>query len=462
LTVLRAGPLLLLLLGSCGLDDGVGPAPRVEAKDLDLLTAELLRDLLRTAERDRGDAGARGQLGLAYEVNAFPGAALLAFEQAAALDPTDPRWPYHLARQRAAAGDVERALRDVDTAIRLAPGYAPAHWRRGKWLLDLGRLDEAEASFRECIRLEPDEPTGRIELARVHVQRGEPARALELLEPIAAASPGDFHVQQLLAAAWRLTGDRERAASALAGAATEKKRDRPDPWRDEGRKFRVGFAAELERAIALLENGRLAEGIEILERIRRARPDDVSLLSNLGGAYCATGRYGPGIEALEASLRVRPGHFPSLRNLIQALLATNRAPEALPWADAAVETNPTLGAAHALRADVLASLGRAEDAVASYDSAHALGARSAESLWTSGRLKGQLGLWAEAAVDLRAALALDPELGAARLLLARALAESGDVAAAREELARADAAAPGSVQVARVAERIRELAEARP
>jgi tetratricopeptide (TPR) repeat protein len=374
-----------LFVGSCGSGPAIGPPPRVEADGLDPLVAELFRGLVREAERDRGSAAARGRLGLAYDVNAFPGAALAAFEQAAALDPSDPRWLYHAARLRASGGDVERALADLDAAIRLAPNYAPAHWRRGKWLLDLGRLGEAEASFRECVRLEPDEPAGHVELARVHVQRGETEQAIALLEPLARADPGDTHVQQLLAAAHRRRGDFRSAQAAVAAASEEKRRDRPDPWREEGRAFRVGFAAELERATALLDAGRFAEGIAILERIRPLRPDDVSLLANLGAAYCAAGRQREGVQTLEEALRVRPGHFPTLQNLIAALASANRTEEALRWTEVAVETNPRLGAAHAQRAEVLVRLGR----------------------------------WEDAAVELRNAVELDPGLEPAHVLLAR-------------------------------------------
>jgi tetratricopeptide (TPR) repeat protein len=380
-----ASLLLAFSVGACGSADDVGPPPRIEAEGLDPLVAELFRNLVQEADRDRESAAARGRLGLAYDVNSFPGAALAAFEQARSLDPSDPRWPYHAARLRASAGDVERALADLDVSIRLAPEYAPARWRKGKWLLDLGRLEEAEASFRECIRLEPNEPAGRIELARVHVQRGEAEQAIDLLEPLARAHPGDTHVQQLLAAAHRKRGDLRSAQAAVAAASEEKKRDRPDPWREEGRSFRIGFAAELERATALLDAGRLADGIAILERIRPLRPDDTSLLANLGAAYCAAGRQREGIDTLTEALRVRPGHAPSLQNLIAALASANRTEDALRWADVAVEANPGRGAARAQRAEVLVRLDR----------------------------------WEDAAVDLRAAVELDPGLEPARVLLAR-------------------------------------------
>lgn len=42
------------------------------------------------------------------------------------------------------------ALRDADAAVRLAPHWSKAHWRRGAALLGLKRAPEAALAYREA------------------------------------------------------------------------------------------------------------------------------------------------------------------------------------------------------------------------------------------------------------------------------------------------------------------------
>ncbi len=102
------------------------------------------------------DANRRGQLGLAYDANLFAEAARTCLEQARALDPDAARWPYHVARLTAEAGDLEGALEILAEAEARSPRFAPIHWRRGQWLLDLGRTDDAEDAFATALELSPE------------------------------------------------------------------------------------------------------------------------------------------------------------------------------------------------------------------------------------------------------------------------------------------------------------------
>ena len=52
--------------------------------------------------------------------------------------------------------NLKQALIDCELAIQLNPNFAEAHNLRGLILDEMGRLDEAIASYREAIRLNPD------------------------------------------------------------------------------------------------------------------------------------------------------------------------------------------------------------------------------------------------------------------------------------------------------------------
>jgi tetratricopeptide (TPR) repeat protein len=458
---LRVSPrnaLLAFLGAACSREpQGVGPVPRFEPAAVDTEAAAVILRCAEEAERSPDDAGARGRLGLAYDANGAPRAARAAFRQAAALDPKEPRWSYHLARMRAATGDLPGALESIDVVLGLAADYAPAHLWRGDWCLDAGRIDEAERSYRNAARLDPEGTAAAIGLARVHIQRGEDRVAIEILEELLGRVSGDPYVYQLLGIALRRAGDQDLAREAYRRAANPAKLGWPDPWTEERDRYRVGFAAELERATALAAGEEPERGIEILERLRPEHPEDVALLSNLGAAYCKTGRLTEGIEALEAAVRLRPGHFTSLVNLSQAWEGTGRLDEALRVADDTVEEHPWLALSHMRRGQVLARLGRKEEALESFRTARRVDERSTTSLFWAGVLRCELGRWQEAVRDFETLLEEDPRLVGTHLWLARARAEAGDLVRARESLEQASRSTPAAPELAQIRARIEDL-----
>src|SRR5215468_11441215 len=54
-----------------------------------------------------------------------------------------------------ALGDIERALADYDSAIKLDPGYAIAFNNRGAARRDRGEYDRAITDYSEAIRIDP-------------------------------------------------------------------------------------------------------------------------------------------------------------------------------------------------------------------------------------------------------------------------------------------------------------------
>ncbi|MGH2570847.1 MAG: tetratricopeptide repeat protein, partial [bacterium] len=402
---------IALLCAACSREpqetQGVGPVPRFEPGAVDAEAATVILRCVEEAERSPEDAAARGRVGLAYDANGAPRAALSAFRQAVALDAKEPRWSYHLARVQAETGDVPAALASVDSALALDAGYVPAQLWRGTWLLDAGRIDEAEESFRNASRLEPESVAAAVGLARVRIQRGENQAAIEILEELLGRVAGEPTIYQLLGIALRRVGNDDLAREAYRRASNPTKLEWPDPWTAERDQYRVGFAAELEQAIALASGTEAGRGIEILERLRPEHPENVALLSNLGAAYCKTGRIPEGIDALEAAVRLRPGHFVSLVNLSQAYEATGQTAEALRVAESAVEEHPWLAFAHLRKGQLLAKLSRREEALESFLTARRLDARSTTSLFWSGTMRYELRRWQEAVRDFEAVLVED-------------------------------------------------------
>ncbi len=116
----------------------------------------------RAHGKDRIDPYARGKLAnlhaevaRAYEELGLGPEATEEYERALALCPEFPDLRARLASLLRRDGDLERALRELDTAVAFHPDHVPVHLSRGVTLLALGRRDEAAAAWSRALVLEP-------------------------------------------------------------------------------------------------------------------------------------------------------------------------------------------------------------------------------------------------------------------------------------------------------------------
>lgn len=126
--------------------------------------------------------------------------------------------------ERARAVEVrEEALAAFTRAVELRPEYP--YWRqsRASCLQELGRTAEAEAGFREVLRLDGGFALAHLALGWIHVTRREWDRAEYHLGSALNADPMDARAHQLLAQVYAGQGKPERAerhrqaAAALGG-----------------------------------------------------------------------------------------------------------------------------------------------------------------------------------------------------------------------------------------------------
>lgn len=119
---------------------------------------------------DRGVAhGQRGEFEAAIE----------AFGQALALDPTFLAARENLAGMLCAAGRCDEALEHYLTALRVRPDDPDTHTLTGQAYLELGKLSEAAEHLTHALRLRADHPGAHMGLARVCELRGDAAGARE-------------------------------------------------------------------------------------------------------------------------------------------------------------------------------------------------------------------------------------------------------------------------------------------
>ena len=206
------------------------------------------------------------------------------------------------ALQRAAALVQEGRLQEADQQAQLALSdpatRAAACSVLGAIRVRQDRLEEGAELLQEAIRLDPHLLGARLNVAQVYTLQGNYKRSLELAKPALAAFKQSPEGLLVLATDFLKTGDPSSARALLDDA--RRLRDVPPAWP-------VSFA-EL-----LVKGGLVAEGIDVLERARKADPSSYELAFALGGAFLVKGDPARALEAYDLALGLEPASVTALR-----------------------------------------------------------------------------------------------------------------------------------------------------
>lgn len=459
----RVGATILgvsLLVAAPGCERGASPvatnpttAPPLPAIDgverLDPEAARLIEELLAAARARPDSAEARGRLAAACHANGLPALAAVLWAQALTIDATRPAWWQHLATARASGGDLDGALDAIDRSIELDDRFAPAHARRGFWLLDLGRPEEADAAFRIAIEADAQCINARLGRARILIDRGEAAEARAILEPILRTAPQERYARFLLGSALRDLGEDEAARRELAaGAGGTLQWTGRDPRAAEIQQAWRGLRASIARAEALIAARRTEEAATLLASLAIAHPDDVVVANLRYSALLAAGRTAEADRVLGAAVARHPDHFALRLNASSAALRLGRSREALDHAERAVALKPGLAEAQRQLGAALAASGRAREAEEALRRAWELDPLDPEAPRLLVAVQHAEGRAAEAFATLRRWREVAPDLPQPWIVEASVLWESGRRDEARRLLEEAAQRFPGDRSIA--------------
>jgi len=124
------------------------------------------------------------------------------------------------------AGDLASATRDLERALRLEPGSAPAWYNLGTVLEATGSAGEAERAYRAALSLDPSQAEAAGNLGALLIHGGSSAEAVAILRRALAGRPGHAvcwtNLVIALASLGDVAGAREAASEAArAGVALE-------------------------------------------------------------------------------------------------------------------------------------------------------------------------------------------------------------------------------------------------
>ncbi len=199
------------------------------------------------------------------------------------------------------------------------------HYNMGLVLADKGRTDEAEAHFREVIRIDLLSLDAYINLGKILACEGRYAEALEIYGSALKISPDSKILLSNLGDALIRSG-RPAEAAVLCRKAIQ-----TDPDFYEGR---------CNLGIALASSGEYNEAIAQFREAVRLRPDSAEALNNLGLALSRAGDQAAAIEQYEKAISAAPENVDSYRNMGVALWKLGRLEEAVRYFEKVVEIAP--------------------------------------------------------------------------------------------------------------------------
>jgi Flp pilus assembly protein TadD len=436
--VRRLALLLAAAMAACGSDDP--PLPRAGSiEDADL--AALFDDCASKVRAAPADAAAWAALAMAYQSNGFDAMAETCWRHALQLRPTDAKWWYAFALVLEREDRYDDAVAAARRAADIGPDYAPLHRSLAFWALGRGRLDEAEAAARRAVEISHNGSGALIALGRVQMEKGDDAAAEATFAAALAAWPEDWgaasYVRFLHGTALRRMGREDEAARELALGRGEPAA-LPDPWRAEVAAFRTGFEARLQRAHRLVESQSLDAAIDELQELRKKRPKNAQVLTDLAAAYLHSARWREAIAVLEECVAAHPGDLDPRLQLARASWAAGDRAAAMRHAQIAVDANPFSADALEARGMLHLRSGRGAPALTDFAAAARLDPTSATAHALGGAANLVLERIDEAKWEFDAALRLDPAQATAIAGLSICALKKGDLASADRELSRID------------------------
>jgi predicted TPR repeat methyltransferase len=241
------------------------------------------------------------------------------------------------------------ATRPPRPGLALDGDACAAALNAGLALQQLGRLDHAEAVYKEILRSHPQHFHALQLLATLAGQRKDSAAAVELFDQALRIDPR--HALSLYNRAVALQ-DLKRPAEALESC-------------DRALSIRPDYPQALnQRGIALHELKRADEALLSFDRALSIKPDHGQAHFNRGVALHDLKRFDAALESYDHALSVKPDHLEALYNRGVALLDLNRLDAALRSFDRALTIKPDHVDALVNRGIALLRLKRAPEAIA--------------------------------------------------------------------------------------------------
>ncbi|HWM27786.1 MAG TPA: tetratricopeptide repeat protein, partial [Woeseiaceae bacterium] len=265
---------------------------------------------------------------------------------------------------------------------------------RGAVLIKLNRLEDAETSLRQTIRLAPTFAKPHEDLGLVLLGLKRPAEAADILRNAVRLDPE-------LELAWLNLGK----ALAMLGFGKEADEAFEKSFSLNPQRKKLAHAAELHK------EGRLEEAERLYREVVRDDPDNVDALRMLGRIALTAGRYADAERLFRRAVKLAPDFAGAVTDLGRVLKEQNRFEESIECFTRLVELEPENAQAHFQLAAVLAPAALTYRALESYQTALELQPRFPGAKLGLGHVLKTVGRQEEAIEAYRECIRLRPDNG---------------------------------------------------
>lgn len=255
---------------------------------------------------------------------------------------------FELAEAFSKMGEVDKAIRFYEEALRRTPDFRPALHHLGKSLAKSGELARAVEVLRKAVELGDQRATVLNDLGLVHLQQGRPADAVAAFRKAIEIDPDHPEAYNNLGGALGEIGDRAGAEEAYRNAV----RMQPD------------FAgAHKNLANLLAAKGDFAQARRHYEKAIQQDPKFAVARFDYGVALAQKEMFDKAREQFEAAVRLDPNFAEAHNGLGDMLAMTGDTARAIRHYRRAVEVKPDFAAAHFSLGSALAAQGKRSEAI---------------------------------------------------------------------------------------------------
>jgi protein O-mannosyl-transferase len=222
------------------------------------------------------------------------------WERALAVTEENHRAHIQLGRYCLEQGRLDEAEAHCAECVRISPATAKYHYSLGAALLKLGKEDEAAPCFLEALRRTPTMTDAWYNLGLARLHQGDAEKAVRCFRKALELDPGSDDTLAMLGyGLWR-QGRRQEAVETF-DAALRRNPAQGVAWRGLG--------------LARLAEGRVGEAIEALEKAVSCNPQQVNAYSDLGVALGRAGRWAEAVSFHLAAFQAQAKGEQKLREM---------------------------------------------------------------------------------------------------------------------------------------------------
>lgn len=340
------------------------PLPDLTGVDEEVV--EIIQQAREKVLHAQKSSAAWGHLGEVLLAHTFNHEANLCFQQAELLDPHEPAWPY-LQGLNLFTYDPEACIPCLERAVRCGDKrQVVPRLLLSEALLERGRPEEGQSLLERVQATDPGNLRVRLLLGRVEILRQNWKAGLAHLE----ACRNDVHARKrsaaLRAEAWNQLGETEKAlAQQRQAAELPEDQSWPDPFYEKIVKLQKGLRARFLSVDYLIQSGRIAEALQLLNRTVEKYPSSLEGWMRLGEACTRARKLDHAQACFQKATKIAPDLAEAWFRL-GCIQAQTHSPETEASFRQAIRCKPHYSQAHYNLGQCLKDGGHREEAAAEF------------------------------------------------------------------------------------------------